>query len=254
MSDPQYWLVMPAAGRGQRLGADLPKQYLPIAGCSMLEWALRPFAADAACRGLVVALGPQDAHWPAVRARLGRSVIEAPGGKERSDSVRQALETLRTRGASDTDWVLVHDAARPCVTAAEVAALRHGVARDDESARSPLAGGLLALPLADTLKRGAAAGAGVVSAETVSREGLWRALTPQMFRLGGLLGALRAAAATGRLPTDEAQAMEWQGAKPRLISGESTNLKVTTSADLALAAGILQARASAVIAAAGGTG
>ncbi|MBU6377829.1 MAG: 2-C-methyl-D-erythritol 4-phosphate cytidylyltransferase [Gammaproteobacteria bacterium] len=244
---------MPAAGRGQRLGADLPKQYLSIAGRTLLEWALRPFVADPACRGLVVALGPGDPYWPAVRARLGRAVIEAPGGKERGDSVRQALETLRTRGAADTDWVLVHDAARPCVTAAEIAALRHGVVRestapDGLAANAPLAGGLLALPLADTLKRSAVAGAGVVSAATVPREGLWRALTPQMFRLGELLDALRAAAAAGRVPTDEAQAMEWRGATPRLISGESTNLKVTTMADLALAEGILRGReASAAV-------
>ncbi|MFM8480705.1 MAG: 2-C-methyl-D-erythritol 4-phosphate cytidylyltransferase [Gammaproteobacteria bacterium] len=242
MSDPQYWLVMPAAGRGQRLGADLPKQYLTIADRSMLEWALQPFATDARCLGLAVALSPGDAHWPAVRARLQRPIIEAPGGAERSDSVRQALETLRTRGAKDSDWVLVHDAARPCVTAAEIAALRQGVARDDATADSALAGGILALPLADTLKRGAAAGAAVVSAETVAREGLWRALTPQMFRLGALLAALRAAVAAGRAPTDEAQAMEWQGATPRLITGESTNLKVTTTTDLVLAEGILRAR------------
>ena len=102
------------------------------------------------------------------------------------------------------------------------------------------------MPLADTLKRGGAQGAGVVSVETVSRDGLWRALTPQMFRLGALLSALRAAAAAGRVPTDEAQAMEWIGASPRLIVGESTNLKVTTMADLSLAEGILRARTSSV--------
>ncbi|NCW58212.1 MAG: 2-C-methyl-D-erythritol 4-phosphate cytidylyltransferase, partial [Gammaproteobacteria bacterium] len=117
MSDPQYWLVMPAAGRGQRLGADLPKQYLTLVDRSMLEWALQPFATDARCLGLAVALSPGDVHWPAVRTRLQRPVIEAPGGATRSDSVRQTLETLRTRGARDADWVLVHDAARPCVTA-----------------------------------------------------------------------------------------------------------------------------------------
>lgn len=242
MSDPQYWLVMPAAGRGQRLGADLPKQYLTLVDRSMLEWALQPFATDARCLGLAVALSPGDVHWPAVRTRLQRPVIEAPGGATRSDSVRQTLETLRTRGARDADWVLVHDAARPCVTAAEIAALRQGVVPADATADSPLAGGLLALPLADTLKRGSAAGAAVVSAETVAREGLWRALTPQMFRLGALLAALRAAVAAGRVPTDEAQAMEWQGATPRLVTGESTNLKVTTTTDLVLAEGILRAR------------
>ena len=252
MSDPQYWLVMPAAGRGQRLGADLPKQYLPVAGRTLIEWALQPFATDDACRGLVIALAAGDTHWPAIRARLSCAVIEAPGGTERSDSVRGALEALRASGASDSDWVLVHDAARPCVTASEIAALRQGVARDDSTSMSALSGGLLALPLADTLKRSGAQGAGVVSAETVSREGLWRALTPQMFRLGALLSALRAAAAAGRIPTDEAQAMEWIGATPRLIVGESTNLKVTTMTDLALAEGILRERAGSVARSSGG--
>ena len=232
---------MPAAGRGQRLGADLPKQYLRLAERTLLEWALLPFVEDAACRGIVVALAAGDAHWPAVRSRLSKTVIEAPGGAERSDSVRQALETLRASGAEETDWVLVHDAARPCVTAAEISALRHGVARA-ESATSALAGGLLALPLADTLKRGGVQAAAVLSTETVPREGLWRALTPQMFRLGALLSALRASSAAGRIPTDEAQAMEWIGAMPRLVVGESTNLKVTTAADLGLAEGILRAR------------
>ena len=245
MKRPHYWLVMPAAGRGQRLGGDIPKQYLTLAGRSMLEWALQPFIDDSACRGTVLALSSEDAVWPTVRARLARPVIEAPGGRERSDSVRQALETLRTQGADDADWVLVHDAARPCVTAGEVEALLSGVARDDAVGQSPLGGGLLALPLADTLKRGNVEGAGVVSGETLARDGLWRALTPQMFRLGALLAALRAAVAVGRVPTDEAQAMEWQGAKPRLVSGESTNLKVTTAADLALAEGILRARSTA---------
>lgn len=236
---------MPAAGRGKRLGAELPKQYLPLAGRSMLEWSLQIFLTDAACRGVAVALSPGDAHWPAVRARLARAVIEAPGGAERSDSVRQALETLRTHGADDADWVLVHDAARPCMTRAELDALLHGVAREDAAGQAPLGGGILALPLADTLKRGVTDSGSVVSEETIPREGLWRALTPQMFRLGALLAALRAAVAADRVPTDEAQAMEWLGAKPRLISGESTNLKVTTAADLALAEGILRARADA---------
>ena len=245
MTRPHYWLVMPAAGRGKRLGAELPKQYLPLAGRSMLEWSLQIFLTDAACRGAAIALSPGDDHWPVIRARLPRAPIEAPGGAERSDSVRQALETLRARGADEADWVLVHDAARPCVTRAEIDALLHGVAREGGAGEAPLGGGLLALPLADTLKRGVTDTGSSMSRETVPREGLWRALTPQMFRLGGLLAALRAAVAAQRVPTDEAQAMEWLGAQPRLITGESTNLKVTTAADLALAEGILRARTGA---------
>ena len=206
----------------------------------MLEWALAPFVDDPDCHGIVVAVAAADAHWPRLRARLGRPVREARGGATRSDSVRAGLEALSAAGAAAADWVLVHDAARPCVTAAEIAALRAAVAADADGA----AGGLLALPLADTLKRGAAAGGTVRSAATLPRESLWRALTPQMFRLGVLRDALHAAVASGRSPTDEAQAVEWQGRAPRLVAGESTNLKVTTPGDAALAEAILAGRRS----------
>lgn len=242
-----YWLVMPAAGRGKRLGADRPKQYLSLLSRTMIEWSLDPFLADPQCLGAVVATAADDTDWPHVRARLPRAVIEAPGGEERSDSVRQALERLRAAGANDEDWVLVHDAARPCVTPGEIRALLEAVAVAESVPSSSMTGGLLALPLADTLKRAESVRVGTAplvarAQETVAREALWRALTPQMFRLGELLVALRACAAASRVPTDEAQAMEWQGARPRLVGGESTNLKVTTLADLALAESILQRR------------
>lgn len=246
----RYWLVMPAAGRGKRLGADRPKQYLSLLGRTMIEWSLDPFLEDPLCLGAVVATAADDADWPLVRARLARAVIDAPGGEERSDSVRQALEVLRTVGAKDEDWVLVHDAARPCVSTGEIRALLQAVgaaAAAKSTSSSRITGGLLALPLADTLKRAEATRDHAVpvvprAQETVPREALWRALTPQMFRLGELLVALRACASSARVPTDEAQAMEWQGATPQLVSGESTNLKVTTLADLALAESILQRR------------
>jgi len=229
LSEPHYWLVMPAAGRGQRLGADLPKQYLSIAGRSLLEWALRPFVADPACRGLVVALGPGDPYWPAVRARLGRAVIEAPGGKERGDSVRQALETLRTRGAADADWVLVHDAARPCLSATLIHRLVEAVLPD-------AVGGILALPVADTVKVSDEARR---IAGTVDRHGLWLAQTPQMFRFGLLREALESA--DPATVTDEASAVQALGHRPLLVEGDVTNLKVTWSGDAALAACILAA-------------
>jgi len=238
---PPYWLVMPAAGRGKRLGADIPKQYLTLAGRSMLEWSVQTFLIDAACRGLVVALAPDDEHWSQVRSRLQRVPIEAVGGAERADSVRSALQRLQASGVGADEWVLVHDAARPCVSAAEIDALLRAVGSTaDREGR--LAGGLLALPMTDTLKRQRSGAGSIASQETVAREGLWRALTPQMFRLGALLAALDAALAAGRRPTDEAQAMEWQGAQPLLVAGESTNLKVTTAQDWALAEGILAAR------------
>lgn len=248
MERPPYWLVMPAAGRGKRLGADIPKQYLTLAGRSMLEWSVQPFLADSRCQGLVVALAAGDAHWPAVRARLARVPIDAVGGEERADSVRAALQQLQASGVAAEEWVLVHDAARPCVSAAEIDALLSAVGSVAEpltGRAGTLAGGLLALPVTDTLKRDRSGAGLATSRETVAREGLWRALTPQMFRLGALLSALDAARAAGRRPTDEAQAMEWQGAEPLLVAGEATNIKVTTAQDRALAEGILAARGAA---------
>lgn len=245
MTPPRYWLVMPAAGRGKRLGGETPKQFLSVAGRPLLAWALQPFFDDPRCAGVMLAIAPDDADWPAVRSALPRPVLETAGGAERADSVRSALQALLARGAHVADWVLVHDAARPCVSRAEIKALVDAVVAH-AAGRSPSgdvpsgdvsAGGLLAVPLADTLKRGRSR-----SEATVPREGLWRALTPQMFRLGALLQALQQAAAAGRTPTDEAQAMEWQGSQPLLIGGDSTNIKVTTFADLRLVEGILQAR------------
>jgi 2-C-methyl-D-erythritol 4-phosphate cytidylyltransferase len=240
LSAAPYWLVMPAAGRGERLGADIPKQYLPLAGRPMVEWSLTPFLGDPECRGLVLALAADDARWPASRARLGRAVHETKGGATRADSVRAGLAALGEAGAADDDWVLVHDAARPCVTAAEIRALRSAVLAAEGASC-----GILALPLADTLKRGDIGADGVVrSVATLPRESLWRALTPQMARLGALRDALDAAAEAGHSPTDEAQAMEWQGAAPVLVPGASTNLKVTTADDVRLAEAVLAARAA----------
>ncbi len=233
----RYWLVIPAAGIGQRLGADLPKQYLEVHGRSLLEWSLAAFESDRRCDGRVVALAPGDPWWPPLRAKLAQPVVEAVGGAERADSVRHALETLAGRVAGDP-WVMVHDAARPCVSRAEVDALLDGIAAHPD-------GGLLALPLADTLKRQAQGAAPATVGRTEPRAGLWRALTPQVFRLRRLLEAMRAAARGGRVPTDEAEAIEWaELGKPRLVPGAATNIKVTTAADLELVSLILAARAA----------
>jgi 2-C-methyl-D-erythritol 4-phosphate cytidylyltransferase len=238
----RYWLVIPAAGTGQRLGANVPKQYLEVQGRCLLEWSVAAFAADPRCDGIVVALAPGDPWWPRIRRQLACPVIETIGGAERSDSVRLALEALATRVEGDP-WVLVHDAARPCVARAEVDALLEGVGAHPD-------GGLLALPLADTLKRQSGASGPTTVGYTEPRAGLWRALTPQAFRLHPLLAALRAAAREGRVPTDEAQAIEWAGlGRPLLVAGAAANVKVTTPADLALVATILAARATAGVAA-----
>ena len=247
----RYWLIMPAAGSGRRFGAGSPKQYAPLAGRTVIEWALHPFLSDPRCAGVVVALAPEDREWVGIAARLSLAVHGRPdgaapppltavaGGEHRSLSVRHALQALAGRSAA-ADWVLVHDAARPCLDGADLDRLLGGLA-------SHALGGLLATPAADTLKRSASGSSGDVDTprpvgETVDRTALWRALTPQMFRYGKLCAALDAAHAAQRFPTDEAQALEWQGEQPLLIAGAASNLKITTAEDLILAAAILRSR------------
>jgi len=227
----KYWLVMPAAGAGRRFGNALPKQYAPLLGRSVIEWSLRPFLDDPRCEGITVALAADDPYWPEVAARLGRVVGTVAGGAERSGSVLNALRALAAR-ADERDWVLVHDAARPCLPQADLDRLL-------ETLKDYQVGGLLAAPCADTLKYGPPNGGAAVVERTVDRTGLWRALTPQMFRFGALRAALEAAAAAGRNPTDEAQALEWTGAHIGLVSGSAANLKITTGPDLAVAAAVL---------------
>lgn len=214
---------MPAAGCGRRFGGERPKQYHDLCGRTVLEYALAPFLGDARCRGVVVALDPADNWFASLALATDPRVRRIAGGARRCDSVRNALEVVP---AQDDDWVLVHDAARPCLMREDLDRLLAALAGEP-------AGGLLATPLADTLKR--ADGDGRVR-DTPSREGLWRALTPQMFRRGLLRQALDAARQDGREPTDEAQAVEWLGHVPRLVPGSPANLKITTAADLRLAA------------------
>jgi 2-C-methyl-D-erythritol 4-phosphate cytidylyltransferase len=233
----RYWLVMPAAGSGRRFGAATPKQYAPLAGRTVLEWALRPFISDARCLHLVVALAEADRTFSEVARRLGAGgarLTAVPGGAERSHSVRNALTALSGRAGAD-DWVLVHDAARPCLSGEDLERLLA------LAAPHPV-GGLLAVPATDTLKRAQAGSVEPAVEATVERAGLWRALTPQMFRYAALCAALDAAHAAGRSPSDEAQALEWTGARPLLIEGAATNFKITSAADLALAAGVLRGR------------
>ncbi|HZT54716.1 MAG TPA: 2-C-methyl-D-erythritol 4-phosphate cytidylyltransferase [Burkholderiaceae bacterium] len=229
----RYWLVMPAAGASRRFGTAQSKLERSLAGRTVLDLALEPFMDDERCRGIALALNPDGLANAEVRARLGRKVLPIAGGERRCDSVLAGLAALSMAEADD--WVLVHDAARPCLSAADLAALLAAGAQH-------AVGALLAEPVADTLKR--ADGASAIDA-TVDRRGLWRALTPQMFRYGALRAALQAAVAAGREPTDEAQCMEWQGARPLLVAGEDANIKITSPKDLELAAAILATRAAA---------
>jgi 2-C-methyl-D-erythritol 4-phosphate cytidylyltransferase len=241
----RYWLVMPAAGVGRRFGTSKPKQYAMLQGRSVIEWALAPFLADPSCAGAVVVLATEDPYWAEIAARVGKpaagpSLIVAQGGAERSHTVRNGLGALAARADRD-DWVLVHDAARPCLAPEDLQQLLARVG-------SHPVGGLLATPAADTLKRakGAPDPTGHYEIEqTVDRAGLWRALTPQMFRYQMLCDALDSAHGAGRLPTDEAQALEWTGRQPVLVQGSAANIKITSADDLLLAGALLGARVDA---------
>jgi 2-C-methyl-D-erythritol 4-phosphate cytidylyltransferase len=219
--------LVPCAGVGLRAGTDGPKQYTPLVGRAVVAHTLAALAAVPRIVNTLVVLSPEDdqfeTHVPAFTGWLARV-----GGATRAASVGQGLAVLRGRGAVDHDWVLVHDAAR-CLLRPEWVDRLIDACRDDE------VGGLLALPLADTLKQEEA---GRVAA-TVPRVGKWAAQTPQMFRLGLLQGALLRAGAT---VTDEASAIEALGLAPRLVAGDYENLKVTWPGDFALAARLLESR------------
>jgi 2-C-methyl-D-erythritol 4-phosphate cytidylyltransferase len=217
------WCVVPAAGRGTRVGGDCPKQYLPLAGRPLILHTLERLAAHPRIGGLLVALAADDAHWPDLHALAGKPVLTTVGGGERADSVLAGLRALPAEVAAG-DFVLVHDAARPCVRAADIQRLVERASGAD--------GGLLGAPLRDTLKRADAHGH---SRLTEPREQRWRAFTPQMFRRGQLVAALAAATHAGVVVSDEAMAMERAGFAPLLVEGAEDNIKVTTAADFALA-------------------
>jgi len=229
----RYWLVMPAAGAGRRFGS--AKQYAPLAGRSVLETALQVFLADARCAGGTLVLAEDDPYRGELAGRLAPRIVVVSGGAERVHSVCNGLAALAAR-ADPADWVLVHDAARPCLSAADLSRLLEHAGADE-------VGALLAVPVADTVKRAAQGDPrGARIGDTLPREALWLAQTPQMFRLAALRAALEQAIAARRLPTDEAQAMEWQGIAARLVQARDSNLKITNTADLALAEAILAAR------------
>jgi 2-C-methyl-D-erythritol 4-phosphate cytidylyltransferase len=225
------WVIIPAAGSGRRMGVShRPKQYLDLLGRTVIEWAVEPFLRHAGCRSIVIVIARSDVLWSQNPVSQLEGVFVACGGEERVDSVRAGLASLS--GARAHDWVLVHDAARPCLRDSDLHQLIAAL-QDDP------VGGLLATPLTDTLKR--ANDEGYV-AETVPRHNLWRALTPQMFRYEVLQRALDNAAEQRTAVTDEAQAVELLGLRPRLVSGSADNLKITTPDDLDQAARVLAAR------------
>lgn len=225
-----FWLVIPAAGVGARMAADRPKQYLEIAGRCILEHTLDCFLDHPGLLGAVVCVALDDPFWQQLAVASDPRVRRAPGGRERADSVLAGLQVLLAEGAGAEDWVLVHDAARPNLVRQDLDRLLTSLADDP-------VGGLLAVPVADTLKR---ANAEQRVAATEPRAGLWQAQTPQMFRHGLLTRAL----AAQRDVTDEAGAIEAAGLQPKLVASSTSNLKVTYPADLALAALILREQAN----------
>ncbi len=224
MTVPRYWAVVPAAGVGRRFGADIPKQYLPLRGRPVLQHTLERLAALPGLVGVVVAIGATDRWWADLQLALPCPLEVVPGGAERVDSVLRAARHLVPR-LGEADWLLVHDAARPCVRPDDVIRLMDAV-------RDHPCGGLLGAPVRDTMKDVDADG--TVRA-TVDRGRLWHAYTPQLFRAPLLLAALEGAVAEGRPVTDEASAMEAAGHAPRMVQGHADNLKITRREDLALA-------------------
>jgi 2-C-methyl-D-erythritol 2,4-cyclodiphosphate synthase/2-C-methyl-D-erythritol 4-phosphate cytidylyltransferase len=238
----RVWAIVPAAGRGERFAAaaegSAPKQYATLLGATVLEWSLRALLAEPRVHGVVVALARADAHWPGILPRLdSRKLQTTIGGASRQESVMNALEFLAPQAAAD-DWVLVHDAARPCLSAADLTALLNAVgagAAAPAAGAVSTAGAVLAAPIVDTVKRELGE-----HLATVDRQGLWRALTPQMFAMAQLRHALKEAAFAGISVTDEAQAVERMGLRPMLVAGSPFNIKITRVADLSVAADILK--------------
>lgn len=231
MPFPRIQAIVPAAGEGRRLAArpGLPKQYQRILGKPMLQWAIERLAAHHAVAGVTVALAPGDREFATLDLRIDCPVDGTEGGATRAQSVLNAIVHAQRR--HEAEWVLVHDAARPCLGSGELnRLLDEGLASEH--------GAILALPVSDTLKRGEADPPCIDA--TVPRDGLWAAQTPQLFPARALREAIEALLDAGTPPTDEAGAMEAHGYRPRLVRGATTNLKVTWPGDLVLAEALLR--------------
>jgi 2-C-methyl-D-erythritol 4-phosphate cytidylyltransferase len=225
---PAYWVVVPAAGVGARMGADSPKQYLPLLDKTVIEHTLLCLLAIPRISGIYVALGVKDTHWPQLVIATNTLIHRVEGAAERAGSVLNALIAL-SDVAKDNDWVLVHDAARPCVRYEDIELLINSVGEHS-------VGGVLGVPVSDTLKK--VSDENIVS--TLDRRDLWQAQTPQMFRLGLLRSCLQRAIAEKKTITDEASAVEAFDYLPLIVKGRSSNLKITYPEDLAIASFLLQ--------------
>lgn len=221
------WFVVPAAGVGSRMQAECPKQYLKIQQKTILEYTLERLLSYGGTQGVVVALQDGDTYWPHLPISQNARIHSIVGGAERANSVLAGLDYLQNI-LDDNAWVLVHDAARPCLAREDLSKLISALAQD-------AVGGILGIPVSDTLKQ-------VTNKEiqhTVDRQRLWQAQTPQMFRLGLLQKALKSGLMKSLSITDEASAIELFGYHPKIIEGSTQNIKITRPSDLALAEFIL---------------
>ncbi len=226
-NESEIWAVIPAAGIGTRMRSDVPKQYLKLLDRPVIEHTINRLLAVDQVKGVVVSLQADDTHWSDVTIDSTKPVVVAAGGEERCHSVLNALDTLSKQADYNRQavWALVHDAVRPCVDPGDIQQLI-AIAAGSE------AGGLLAVPVRDTMKR---QDDNQCVKQTVDRSGLWHALTPQLFNSGLLYEALESALAQGVQVTDESSAMEQAGYHPKLVEGREDNIKITRPADLRLA-------------------
>lgn len=223
------WAVVPAAGSGRRMAAEVPKQYLKLNGVPILEHTLRALLACPDIRGVVVVLDPSDRRADAIASLADPRVSRAAGGAERADSVLAGLQAVATEAGAE-DWVLVHDAARPCIS---VGVLRSLIS----SCTAAGVGTVMAQASVDTLKHVSEDNRVL---ETLDRQVIWRAQTPQMFKLCELMSALSTALIDDIAITDESMAMELAGYPVSILEGPSTNIKITLPADLEMAEIILR--------------
>ncbi|MCK5901917.1 MAG: 2-C-methyl-D-erythritol 4-phosphate cytidylyltransferase [Cocleimonas sp.] len=224
---PPVWVVIPAAGVGKRMQANRPKQYLPLLNHTVIEQTIACFAEHDAVTGIIVALHRNDPYWKDLEIKLSIPLLVVEGGKERSDSVLKALLYLENELAVDNrHWVMVHDAARPCLLKQDIDQLIHACDQSDSI------GGILAKKASDTMKR---SNDSQRIQFTENRDNLWHALTPQMFPLGLLLTSLHHALEKEWVITDEASALECYGETPCLVEAIGSNIKITQPDDLALA-------------------
>jgi 2-C-methyl-D-erythritol 4-phosphate cytidylyltransferase len=225
-----FHVIIPAAGSGSRMQAGVPKQYLSLLGKPVIRRTLEIFSTNARIKSIALILSPEDSFWNDADAPIAKLHLHYQGGMTRADTVLNGLEAMRDV-VNEDDWILVHDAVRPGLSKATLERLLDALEDD-------AVGGLLAVPLADTLKR---ADAEQRIKATEPRENLWQAQTPQMFRYNILSRALKDGIFANAMPTDEAQAIERLGLKPKLVQGELRNFKITYPPDLVMMEAILRA-------------